>query len=1853
MRNHFSQLKRVTKSWLQTFADKMYSGRLINEDVRDSATFEKIEGEFSAILSLCQQENEKLKDACQTFLFCLGSEGGPAKVEALELAKELEREVSKHDLKWSFTDKGQDMELNPKLEISSEGIIAIKLKELLKKFTELSREIKRYYNDCGQYKVIDFANWMVDNEYTDDKNEIKFTRSATIHEIFEGAHLHYNFLNCVLFIELAEEFPLNEDLKSKLEQYLQEVHSFEQSTELQHMKTAIDRATEPKVELTSKIVITVTGALKDRTKTHLNRLLEYLFGKNSKKLNLISIEQGSLFLLFLVPASLSQCLISKAESKLPYMQYLGIFKLIINSQIILDEDENVEFTFEDSLLHVIKHIDSNAEYERIALLLIEFKIQLNYQNTEGCTTLMLASEGGHIEVFKSLLLNGAHQFELNSLACTVLSRHIQKSIGGEKIVPQPGTCVGDMLERAVRERGVSGSLYKPFVSIIENTLRERFRWLHSCFQVLDNKFVDTSSEILTNTALVTEARRNFCSYIEEEAKCDNAHQLQQLLQPHYSCLNINLLNIACMILEPIKEMVDSYNTKLKTFKDTTTLSELVMMTTEKEHYAGGNCSKLILKLNKSWGSKTITELNKMESFLLLPSSPRNLVEICQDRPSFTCTYFIPTSQFQPVLETFIEKRNFLLKIGVHEVFVADIPVLMEDADESFKFEDALQKAYQDNDEDVLFFLIELNISLPSASAITSSVNIGRTKNNISINDFSVESIKPGKEAAIKMYLSEDLDINLKNDQGMTSLMTAVLVENYEIVQKLLDEHVNVDFQNNIGNTALMIACKNKNVQIIDLLLSKDPDINIQNNDGWTALIIACCNGHRQVVKLLLSKDPDINIQNNDGVNALMTACRSGYHQVVKLLLSKDPDINIQDNNGMTALIAACHKGHQQVVKLLLSKDPDINIQDRNGWTALIVACRYGHHQVVALLLSKDPDINIQNNDGVNSLMTACREGYHQVVKLLLSKDPDINILHKDGWTALIAACHYGHYQVVQLLLSKDLNINIQDNDIGNALMAACHKGHHQIVELLLNKDPDINIQDNDGMTALMTACRYGYHQVAALLLSKNPDINIQELDGWTALMIACYNAYHRVIELLLSKDPDVNIQSNDGSTALLIACHNGHHQVVKLLLSKDPNINIQNNNGWTALMIATQNGHHQVVKLLLSKDPNINIQNNDGLTALMIASGDRQHQVVELLLSKDPDINIQDTNGWTALFAACRYGHHLVVELLLSKDPDINIQDTNGWTALMIACNNGHQQVVELLLNKDPDINIQNNGGANAFMVASGNGHLQVTALLLIKYDIDIQNSDGWTALMAACRYGQHDVVELLLSANTDINIQDNEGLTALMLACSNGHHQVVELLLNKDPDINIQNNDEVTALMTACYNGHHQAVELLLNKDPDINIQDESGMTALMFACAKGHHQVVELLLSKNPDINIQNNSHGGTALMSACRHGHHQVVEQLLRKNPDVNIQSIDGATALMIATKYGYYQIVKLLLKSEHLDVSLQDNDGYTTLAYATANGYHEVVKILLIKCSNLQHIDELKALTCVLFCSDFGIKEFTDGDEMLHNIFNQPSSNHLKTLEVLLSFHPNHIHSIGDMKLHSLAVAAMANNFEAVEILMRKCDISPENIIKAFTIACYGGQHYSPMMILLSKKLTTLSNDERELLVAAAEGDVGTLVRMLFEVGMSPDTPLVGGITPLMIAVSCGHIDIADTLIQAGADVNKTNDEGYSALDMVENIESYNRDNIKELLITHSAADPVPADPVSTDPVPADPVPADPVVKKRQTSFVRVSLQSMLGKIKSFMIKASNPTYMKQKVSTASSRVDYMPPMTASSLPVLVC
>ena len=569
-----------------------------------------------------------------------------------------------------------------------------------------------------------------------------------------------------------------------------------------------------------------------------------------------------------------------------------------------------------------------------------------------------------------------------------------------------------------------------------------------------------------------------------------------------------------------------------------------------------------------------------------------------------------------------------------------------------------------------------------------------------------------------------------------------------------------------------------------------------------------------------------------------------------------------------------------------------------------------------------------------------------------------------------------------------------------------------------------------------------------------------------------------IFGLTINGEPVLEEDENMNFTfesALLEATNAGHNEAVKFLLKLGVNVDYFNKEGITALMLASESRHEQVVQTLVSAGANVNTHNIEGWTALIIASENGHTQVVEQLLKENADVNIQSKNGWTALMIASQNGHTQVVEQLLKECADVNIQNKNGSTALMIASQNGHTQVVEQLLKEHADVNIQHNNGWTALMIAGQNGHTQVIEQLLKEHaDVNIQHNNGWTTLMIASQYGHTQIVEQLLKEHADVNIQHNNGWTALMIASQNGHTEVIEQLLNQHADVNIQNKNGSTALIIASHNYHIQVIKQLLKEHADVNIQNKNGWTALMIASQNGHTQVVERLLKEHADVNIQNKN-GSTALIIASQNGHTQVVEQLLKEEADVNIRNKNGVSALMIASADGHTQVVELLTK-ELVDIDVLMKDGSTALMLACHNGHLEIAECLL------------------------------------------------------QSFADPHIIAYNGSTAFSLA--AYSGNRDVVNMLLDKAEPTTDEIEKAVVTSCYGGH---PILItFLSKKLPHLNNDQRELLDSCVKGDLATVV--IKTLG-SPDTPLELGLTPLMVASSCGHVDIVDALIQAGADVNK--------------------------------------------------------------------------------------------------------------------
>ena len=571
-----------------------------------------------------------------------------------------------------------------------------------------------------------------------------------------------------------------------------------------------------------------------------------------------------------------------------------------------------------------------------------------------------------------------------------------------------------------------------------------------------------------------------------------------------------------------------------------------------------------------------------------------------------------------------------------------------------------------------------------------------------------------------------------------------------------------------------------------------------------------------------------------------------------------------------------------------------------------------------------------------------------------------------------------------------------------------------------------------------------------------------------------------------------------------------------------------------------------VFKMMINDIPVLVKDENENFTfdsALLESSQSGNNEAVQFLLDLGVNVNYSNSEGKTALMLTSEAGHEEVVQTLVLAGANVNLQDNIGCTALMVSKT---KEIFSLLLQSNADINILTHRGSTSLITASYLGHLLVVETLLVEYRFDpnFQNEIGWTALLFASWRGHCQVVEMLLQKGADPNIHNNNEWTPLIVASHNGHQQVVELLLEKQVDPNVQYSKYGRAALTeASENGHYQVVEILLKNGADPNIHDNNGWTALILSSHNGHQQVVELLLEKQVDPNVQNSENGTTALIQAIGNGHYQVVEILLKNGADPNIQKEDGTTALIEASENDNYQVVEILLKNG-ADPNIQKEDGTTALIEASENDNYQVVEILLKNGAD-PNIHDNDGYTALMVASQEG---------------------HSDIIEVLLRYNanPHYFLTSEGVSFDSFACAAANGNIECLNIFLKHTELSLKSLSMGWYWACYYGN--VPIIRFLSNRLGIIPN-QQDLIISCAEGDLGSVVDQLMSGKITPDVQFVHGVTPLMISSSCGHIDIVEALITAGANVNKTDEFGHTALDFTEQAE---QDATMNILLQHGGS-----------------------------------------------------------------------------------
>ncbi len=150
-----------------------------------------------------------------------------------------------------------------------------------------------------------------------------------------------------------------------------------------------------------------------------------------------------------------------------------------------------------------------------------------------------------------------------------------------------------------------------------------------------------------------------------------------------------------------------------------------------------------------------------------------------------------------------------------------------------------------------------------------------------------DAIYASDEAAVRLLLDQNADVNVQDKYGFTPLFRAIVRDHETIVRLLLDKGANVNGQNCCdGRTELSTAALRGKEAIVRLLLDKGTNVNGQDRDGQIPLHWAALRGKEIIVRLLLNKGADVNAQSKWGYTPFDSAVAQDNEAIARFLLGK-------------------------------------------------------------------------------------------------------------------------------------------------------------------------------------------------------------------------------------------------------------------------------------------------------------------------------------------------------------------------------------------------------------------------------------------------------------------------------------------------------------------------------------------------------------------------------------------------------------------------------------------------------------------------------------------------------------------------------------------------------------------------------------------------------------------------------------------------------------------------------------------------------------------------------------------------------------------------------------------------------
>ena len=579
-----------------------------------------------------------------------------------------------------------------------------------------------------------------------------------------------------------------------------------------------------------------------------------------------------------------------------------------------------------------------------------------------------------------------------------------------------------------------------------------------------------------------------------------------------------------------------------------------------------------------------------------------------------------------------------------------------------------------------------------------------------------------------------------------------------------------------------------------------------------------------------------------------------------------------------------------------------------------------------------------------------------------------------------------------------------------------------------------------------------------------------------------------------------------------------------------------------ALALAVAGGQFALHSLSVDRDFAANGTN----TVFAFAKSGEEKALRRLLDATPQLVNQRDADGSTPLAYAAQAGRTNTLRLLLARGAGVDATNRLGMAPLWWAAWHSRDAAVTMLLAAGANPNRADRSGVTALLAASLSGSTRLGVALLAggarveAADLATQS----TALHQAAMWGHADFVALLLDHGALPNAKDATGATPLHRAATgwsgvnafremknraqgtliaedpatNGvaitkvssrqpasaqsdppgsfpsgggeYARVAQLLLARKADLEATNQAGGTPLITAALFTNRPVAEVLLAGGARRDARDPRGLTPLAAAALKGDEALVSVLLEAGANPNLADRT-GFTPLHTAVEHGHRGVVMALLAHHANPNQACPNGQTPLHTAAWRGAIEAMRPLL--EHgADLHPLSPAG-TPLAWAVQHRQREAVAFLLQRGAKPDVAPPQSGMTALHWAATLG--------------------------------HPD----LAQLLLEAGATADAASSWQGTPL-------------NAAATGRYGAQKW------LATAYAELSPDARPASpLLGSDEDYAAVLRTLVaaKAEVNSREPRFER-TPLLSAISCGHLAAVDILLASGADLNAADRRGLTAL-----------------------------------------------------------------------------------------------------------